>query len=374
MIIIDYIVPFLVILSLLVFIHEMGHFWVARRCGVRVEVFSIGFGPELFGWNDRHGTRWRFAAVPLGGYVRFFGDADAASTPGAESTQMTPEERAVSFHHKSLRRRVAIVAAGPAANFLFAIVLAAGLYATVGQPHTPPVVGSVVEGGSAAAAGIEPGDRFVRLGGSRVERFEDIQRTVQLRPGEPLQTVIMRDGREIAMILTPERIEREDRFGNIHYFGQIGIQRTGIEVVRRDPATATWEGVKYTVTMTGTIIRVVGQMISGTRSVDELGGVVRIAHISGEVAQISIVAVVNFMILLSINLGLINLFPIPMLDGGHLLFYAAEWVRGRPLGPRAQEYGFRIGFALVVTLMLFATWNDLVHFQVVDFVKSLISS
>lgn len=374
MILIDYILPFLVILSFLVFIHEMGHFWVARRCGVRVEVFSIGFGPELFGWNDRQGTRWRFAAVPLGGYVRFFGDADAASTPGAESSTMTPEERAVSFHHKSLGRRAAIVAAGPAANFLLAVVLAAGLYAIVGQPHTPPDVGAVVEDGAAAAAGIEPGDRFIRLGGSRVERFEDIQRIVQLRPGEPLNAVIERGDGRLDIVLVPDRIEREDRFGNVHAFGQIGIQRTGVEIVRRDPATAVWEGAKYTVVMTGTILRVVGQMIAGTRSVDELGGVVRIAHISGEVAQISIVAVVNFMILLSINLGLINLFPIPMLDGGHLLFYAAEWIRGRPLGPRAQEYGFRIGFALVVALMLFATWNDLVHFQVVDFLTSLISS
>lgn len=372
MVLVEYIIPFLVILSVLIFIHELGHFWVARRCGVRVEVFSIGFGPEIFGWNDRRGTRWRVSALPLGGYVKMFGDQGVASQPGGD--ELSEAERAVAFHTKPLSQRAAIVAAGPAANFLLAIVLAALLFSTIGQPHTPAVVGDVVPESAAATAGVEPGDKFVSLGGNRVERFEDVQRIVQLRPGEPLRARVERDGQIVTLEITPERIAREDNFGNVHEVGRIGIQRSGLETVRRDPATAVWEATKYTAVMTGTILDVVWQMITGTRSTDELGGVLRIAHLSGEVAQISVVAVVNFMILLSINLGLINLFPIPMLDGGHLVFYAIEAIRGRPLGPRAQEYGFRIGFALVIALMLFATWNDLQYFQVVDFVRTLVSS
>lgn len=369
----EYIVPFLAILTVLVFVHELGHFWVARRNGVRVEVFSVGFGPELFGFTDRAGTRWKFSAIPLGGYVKMFGDAGAASTPGDDLPQMSPEEKALAFHHKRLGQRAAIVAAGPAANFLFAIVLAALLFMTVGRPFTPPEVGSVLPESAAARAGLQPGDRIVGLGGSRIDRFEDIQRIVQLNPGTPLTAVIERDGERLTLTVTPERHEEIDRFGNVHVFGRLGIARSGLETVRLGPLEALWAAGEHTVVMTRMILHVVGQMITGARPADEIGGVVRIAHLSGEVSQVGLVAVVNFMIMLSINLGLINLFPIPMLDGGHLLFYAIEAIRGRPLGPRAQEYGFRIGFALVIGLMLFATWNDLVYFRVVDFVKQIAS-
>lgn len=370
---IDYFIPFLAILTVLVFVHELGHFWVARRCGVRVEVFSIGFGPELFGLTDRSGTRWKFSAIPLGGYVKMFGDAGAASMPGEGLREMAPEERAFAFHHKSLGQRTAIVAAGPAANFLFAILVAAGLFMTVGRPFTPPEVGSVVPDSVAARAGLQPGDRIVSLGGSRIDRFEDIQRIVQLSPGEPLEAVIERDGTQIRLTVTPERHEETDRFGNVHAFGRLGIARAGLETVRLGPFAALWAATENTFVVSGTILKVVGQMIVGSRPSDELGGVVRIAQLSGEVSQIGVVAVLNFMIMLSINLGLINLFPVPMLDGGHLMFYAIEAVRGRPLGERAQEFGFRIGFALVIALMLFATWNDLVYFRVVDFVKQIAS-
>ena len=370
---IEYIVPFLLILTVLVFVHEMGHFWVARRNGVRVETFSVGFGPEIVGFTDRHGTRWKFSAIPLGGYVKMFGDAGAASTPGAELSRMSDAERAVAFHHKRLGQRAAIVAAGPIANFLFAIIVAAILFMVAGRPFTPPEVGSVVAGSAAERAGIQAGDRVVELDGSRIERFEDIQRIIQLSPGERLDAAVDRDGTVIRLSVVPDRQEETDRFGNVHVFGRLGIQRAGLETVRLNPIEAVSAAVEHTFVTVATILKVVGQMITGTRPADELGGVVRIAHLSGEVTQVGLVAVVNFMIMLSINLGLINLFPIPMLDGGHLLFYAIEAVRGRPLGERAQEYGFRIGFALVIGLMLFATWNDLVYFRVVNLVKQIAS-
>lgn len=371
--ILGYILPFLAILTVLVFVHEMGHFWVARRCGVKVEVFSIGFGPELFGWNDRHGTRWRFSAIPLGGYVRMFGDAGAASNPGRDLDAMSPEDRARSFHHKGLAQRAAVVAAGPAANFLLAIILGAGLFMTAGRPFTPPEVGMVMPDSPAEAAGLRPGDVIVKLDGAAIDRFEDIQRIVQLNPQVPLQILVDRDGSPVSMTVTPAMQEQVDRFGNTHRFGQLGIARGGLEVVRLGPLEAVGAAVENTITMSATILKVVWQMIVGARSADELGGVARIAHLSGEVTQVGIVAVVNFMMLLSINLGLINLFPVPMLDGGHLMFYAVEAIRGRPMGERAQEYGFRIGFGLVLALMLFATWNDLVYFRVVDFVRQIAS-
>ncbi|HEX2280774.1 MAG TPA: RIP metalloprotease RseP, partial [Thermomicrobiales bacterium] len=365
--------PFLLILTVLVFVHELGHFWVARRTGVRVEVFSIGFGPELIGFTDRLGTRWKFSALPLGGYVKMFGDSGAASTPGEELRSMTPEERDLAFHHKRLGQRAAIVAAGPIANFLFAIICAAILFMSVGRPFTPPEIGSVLPGSAAERAGLQPGDRFVQLDGSRIDAFEEIQRIVQLSPGEPLAARIKRSDDILEMTLVPERHEETDRFGNIHVVGRLGIARAGLETVRLNPFEAVVASVEHVFVTTGMILKVVGQMISGSRGADEIGGIVRIAHLSGEVSQVGIVAVVNFMIMLSINLGLINLFPIPMLDGGHLLFYAIEGIRGRPLGERAQEYGFRIGFALVIGLMLFATWNDLVYFRVVHLVKQIAS-
>jgi regulator of sigma E protease len=351
----------------------MGHFLVARWNGVRVEVFSVGFGPELFGLTDRAGTRWKFSAIPLGGYVKMYGDAGVASTPDGKLSEMDESDRAKAFHHKRLSQRAAIVAAGPAANFLFAIVLSAIMFMSIGRPFTPPEVGAVVTESAAAEAGLLPGDRITRLYGSSIDRFEDIQRIVRLNPGTPMDAVVERDGSLIDLTIVPERYEHTDNFGNVHAIGRLGISRSSVESVRLGPLQAVGAGVQETWQTTGMILEVVWQMISGNRPADELGGVVRIAHLSGEVSQVGIVAIVGFMVMLSINLGLINLFPIPMLDGGHLLFYAIEAVRGKPLGERAQEYGFRIGFACVIALMLFATWNDLVHFRVVDFVRQIVS-
>jgi regulator of sigma E protease len=370
---VDYFLPFLVILTVLVFVHELGHYLVARANGVRVEVFSIGFGPELFGWNDRAGTRWKFSVVPLGGYVKMFGDADAASMPGDRFAQMSDAERNVSFHHKRLPQRVAVVAAGPVANFVFAVVVLAGLFMTVGQPFTPPGVGQVEAGSAAQSAGLKSGDVIVAIDGSQIERFEDIQRVVRLNTGEPMKMLVRRGDHELTVAVTPRVTTFTDRFGNEHKIGLLGIERSGVNYVRRNPASALWDAGQETWSLTSGTLEAAWQMLIGLRPTDELGGPLRIAQMSGEVAQGGIVAVLWFLAVLSINLGLINLFPIPVLDGGHLLFYAAEAVRGRPLGQRAQEYGFRVGLALVLTLMVFATWNDLVHLRVVAYIKGLMT-
>ena len=364
---VDYLIPFIMILSVLVFVHEYGHFWVARRCGVFVEVFSIGFGRELFGWHDRRGTRWRVAILPLGGYVRMRGDGDEASSPDDQAVaRMSEAERATAFPGQPVLNRMAIVAAGPAANILFAIVVMAFMFMTVGQSYTPAVVGEILPDTPAATAGLQPGDRFVSLDGQVVQRFEDLQRIVSLRPGEELLAEIDRDGRIVQIPLTPERIERPDSFGNPQAFGRIGVARTGYESVRHDPFSAIIEATHQSWVLTGTIIDVVWQIVSGTRPANEIGGVARIAHMSGEVTQIGSVAILHFMVLLSLNLALINLLPVPMLDGGHLLFFAIEALRGKPLPERVRDAGLRIGFGMVIALMVFASWNDLVYFRVLD--------
>jgi len=368
-----YVLPFLGILTVLVFVHEMGHFLVARRNGVHVEVFSIGFGPEIFGWTDRAKTRWKFSLIPLGGYVRMFGDANAASQPSTDQAELTDEERAVSFHCKRLSQRAWIVAAGPFANFIFAIILLAGLFATVGQPFTPPVVGEVVPDSAAAKAGILPGDRFVTVDGSNIERFEDVQQIIRLNPDRQIEIVVQRDGRDVVLSAVPALTELTDNFGNRQKIGLLGVTRSGVEYATYDPLTAVWRAARETVSLSVGTLQAVGQIVVGARSTDELGGPLRIAQMSGQVAETGFVTVIWFMAVLSINLGLINLFPIPMLDGGHLLFYGIEAVQGRPLGERAQEYGFRIGLALVFSLILFVTWNDLVNLGVFDFIRGLVT-
>jgi regulator of sigma E protease len=375
----NYGVMFLVVLTILVFVHEMGHFLVARRNGVRVEVFSIGFGPEVLGRTDRHGTRWKFSLIPLGGYVKMYGDAGAASTPGTGLDRMSAAERAVSFHHKRVGQRMAIVAAGPAANFLFAILALAFMFMVYGQPYTPPVIREVLPEGAAAEAGMKPGDRILSMDGRDTPRFEDVLGVIVMNPGRTVSMLVERvevEGAEptrLELTVTPRAEKMEDRFGNIHTIGRLGVMRGNDEYRRQTPLTAIWEAGKETLRLTEGTLDAVWQMALGMRSTNELGGPIRIAQMSGQVAQTGFVTMIWFVAVLSINLGLINLFPIPMLDGGHLLYYAVEAVRGRPLGERAQEYGFRVGLALVLTLMVFATWNDLVQLRVVDFVKGVLS-
>lgn len=364
---------FLGLLTALVFIHEFGHYYVARRNGVRIEVFSIGFGPEIFGWYDKSGTRWKLSAIPLGGYVKMFGDSDATSVMGDQFRPMTEAERAVSFHHKRLGQRAAIVSAGPIANFIFAITVFTGIFATVGQPYAPPVIGDIEPKSAAEEGGLKAGDRFLSIDGSGVSRFEELQQAVLLNTGKPMTFVVSRDGRELTVTVTPHLTETTDRFGNAHRMPLLGVKRYGIDYVRLSPPKAFTHAIQETWDLSAGALTALGQIISGSRSSDELSGPLGIAKMSGEVAEGGLVSILGFAALISVNLGLINLFPVPVLDGGHLLFYAAEALRGRPLGQRAQEYGFRVGLALVLMLMVLATWNDLVHLKVIQFFKGLIT-
>jgi regulator of sigma E protease len=361
-----YAVSFLLVLTVLVFFHELGHFWVARRNGVRVETFSIGFGQELFGFNDRHGTRWKFSLLPLGGYVKMFGEGDALPTSDGKERVLTPEERAVSFSQKTVGQRAAIVVAGPVANFLLAIVLLAILFIGYGTPSNENIVGEVVANGAAAQAGVLSGDRIVEIDGQRVERFDQVSAQVKAAGDNPMKLVIDRDG---------QRVEITARAAVPADAGPEGRKQLGISsaYVRSDPLTAVGDAVQQTWRMTGLILRALGEVITGERSAKELGGVLTIGKLAGDAANMGLDWLLNFAALLSINLGLINLFPIPMLDGGHLAFYAVEAVRGRPLGLRAQEWGFRVGLALVLSLMLFATWNDLVNLKVLAYLKNLVT-
>lgn len=361
------------VLSVVVFVHEWGHYWVARRAGVRIEAFSIGFGPEVYGFYDKAGTRWKISALPFGGYVKMFGDADAASTPGSDLPTMTAEEKAVSFHHKPLAVRAAVVAAGPLINFLFAIVALTVLYATAGQSYTPPEIGSVQPGGAAERAGLQPGDVVRSINGDTIKRFEEIRLAVVMNPGVSLPMEVERNGRRIELTAVPETLETADGSGASHRVGRLGVASGKVEHVVHDPLTAAWEALReISGIVTGTFTAL-GQMIEGSRGAEELGGPLRIAQMSGEAAKSGAYTLIWFTAFMSVNLGLINLMPVPVLDGGHLMFYLIEAVRGRPLEPRLQEYGFRIGLALVLSLMVFATWNDLLWFRVVDFFMRLIS-
>lgn len=462
-------IPFLLVLTLLVFVHEWGHYIVARMCGVKIQVFSIGFGKEIFGFTDKAGTRWKFAMVPLGGYVKMFGDTDPASAGHSEEIKeeediparpMSEEEKKNAFFAKPLWQRAAIVFGGPAVNFLFAIFLFIGLYYTLGKPVTPPVATAVIEGSAAEKAGFQPHDKIISINGNQVNRFDQVRRSVMISMDEPLEITVLRDGRKINLKAKPSVLEAEDRFGFKHSRGMLGIigPNNGIQIsnilsvngestdgdVKRtkellasnfgqtfhirldragegdsliiqpekefieylfkntkeqlgsapltdsmtDTTTApvsdnkilfiaenkqtqeivsfgllesfvaaskeTWDITKGTLTA-------LGQMFTGTRSATELGGIIRIGAIAGDMAQAGLIALISFTAILSINLGLINLFPIPMLDGGHLVFYALEGLKGSPVSEQIQEYAFRLGLIILVGIMLFANLNDIVQ-------------
>ena len=357
-----YVVPFLFVLTIVVFFHELGHFLVARWCGVRVLTFSIGFGPELLGFNDRHGTRWKLSAIPLGGYVKFFGDENAASVPDSETiSQMSEEERRESFFFKPVPQRAAIVAAGPIANFLLAIVIFAGVFTFYGKQATPARVETVQPSSAAQAAGFKPADLIVSINGKKIETFTDMQRVVSASAGEALDIEVDRGGARLRLKATPALTELKDNFGNVHRIGVLGITGAREPPVRVDPLTAVKLGVEETWFVVERTLSYIGGVVTGRESADQLGGPIRIAQVSGQVATAGFVALIHLAAVLSISIGLLNLFPIPLLDGGHLLFYAIEAVRGRPLSDRAQEVGFRIGLAIVLLLMIFATFNDILH-------------
>jgi regulator of sigma E protease len=359
-------ISFLVVLTVVVFIHEFGHFWVGRLCGVGVTAFSIGFGRELIGWTDRKGTRWKISAIPLGGYVKFVGDLNAASVPDQDQLDRMPlEQRAISFPHQNVAKRAAIVAAGPIANFILAIAIFAGFNYFNGRQVLEPRIEAVQPGSAAEKAGFQSKDLILTVDGRQIQTFADMQLIVSSSAGEPLNFTVERNGQAVALTATPNFVERTSPFGK-QRIGLLGVEAS------RDPSAikrltyTPWGAVKAAVVETWNLVdrtlNFIRRLVMGWESADQLSGPIGIARASGTAFDVggvySLVSLIGFM---SVSIGLINLFPIPLLDGGHLLFYAIEAVRGRPLSEKAQEIGFRIGFALVAMLMLFATWNDLVH-------------
>lgn len=358
------IIAFVAVIGPLVFVHELGHYLVGRFFGVKAETFSIGVGKELAHWIDGQGTRWRLAALPLGGYVKFRGDMDASSRPDAGWLELPPQERSECFPSKPLWQRALIVAAGPAINFLFAIVVLAGFAVLYGQNIAPPVANRMLDGAAAQQAGMRTGDRILSIDGRNIERFDQVTQAVFYRPGEDANFVIQRDG---AVMRLPIKIgvrKEVDRFGNEYRIGLIGIQSAPPELWEVSLLEAPGVAIERTGAIVRLMVSTLGQVITGRRSLEELGGPLKIAQISGEQAGRGVEDFIFFMALISINLGFINLLPIPMLDGGHLLFYGIEAIQRKPVSPVVQEWAFRSGLALLLTVMLFVTFNDLSSFGV----------
>lgn len=362
-----YALPFLFVLTLVVFVHEWGHYKVGRWCGVDVQVFSIGFGKEMFGWTDKHGTRWRFAAVPLGGYVKFAGDANAASAaPDQDALAgMTQEQRQRTLPGAPLGRRAAIVAAGPIANFIFAILVFAAIAVTFGKTVIAPRVDRVFPASAAESAGLRTGDLIVAIDGVPVTSFDEVRRIVSINADHTLDVALDRDGARMTLKVTPTLIERRHPLG-VERIGAIGISAANRPEDVRTRSFGPIEAVAYGAQESWFIVTrtfdYLGKLITGREKADQLSGVIHIAEVSGHVASTGgLLSLLTLAAVLSVSIGLMNLFPIPMLDGGHLVFYAAEAVRGRPLSERVQEYAFRAGIAFVLMLTVFVTWNDIMR-------------
>lgn len=363
---IGYLVPFLFVLTIVVFFHELGHFLVARWCGIKVDAFSIGFGRELVGWNDRKGTRWKLSLIPLGGYVKFAGDENAASVPDRERiAAMSPEERNGAFVAKPVWQRAAVVFAGPFANFILSVVIFAMIFMAFGKIVTAPVVETVRPDSAAQVGGLQAGDLILSVDGAEIETFSDLQRIVSVSADVPLVLEVERNSSVVTLTVTPELRELTDRFGNVQRIGLLGVSRSpkqeDLIQVTYGPFEAIAEGTRETVFIAGRTLDYLWGVLSGREAADQLGGPIRVAQVSGQVATQGIVPLLSLAAVLSISIGLLNLMPIPMLDGGHLVYYFAEAVRGKPLSERVQDYGFRIGIGIVLLLMVFATWNDVVH-------------
>ncbi len=350
---------FLVCIGPLIFLHEMGHYLVGRWCGIKAEVFSIGFGREVAGWTDKRGTRWKIGWLPLGGYVRFAGDVDEASTPNDIWKALPEAERDVTFHSKPVWKRALTVAAGPFANFLVAVAIFMGLTAAYGVVRAPSIVGGITAQSSAARAGFLVGDKITSVDGRTISEFRDIGNYVMLRPKQLMTFELIRNGKEVQIIAAPDEVALSDNFGNKSSIGRMGMASGKLEIVHPSlleiPSVAvrqTWEVLRST--MDG-----LGQIVVGTRSLKELGGPIQTAKMSGQIATMGGIAFLSFMAFVSINLGFINLLPIPMLDGGSLFFYGVEAIIRRPVTQVAQEWAFKFGFMMLVSLMLFATFNDL---------------
>jgi len=354
---------FLFVITVVVFFHELGHFAVARFFGAKVDVFSIGFGKEIAGFHDRHGTRWRISWLPIGGYVKFAGDADAASTPDRNAVvQANATERSQMMVFKPVGQRAAVAAAGPIANFLLAIVLFTGLFLYSGQTLTAPVIGQVNKASPAERAGIRSGDTVVRIDGRSVESFDQLPEIISMSAGQTLTMDLLRAGQPVSVQVTPERLRIKDFLGQETETAVIGVRQSAdAPLITRsyNPLQAIGAACGRTWDVITLSLKGMGQLITGRASLDQLRGPAGIAQITKKVAEFGILPLISLMAVLSVSIGLINLFPIPMLDGGHLLYYAFEAILGRPLGERVQDVGFRLGLVLVLGLMLLATWNDI---------------
>lgn len=370
-----YLPSFLIVLGIVVFVHEWGHYIVAKMCGVKVESFSLGFGPEIFGFYDRSGTRWKISLLPLGGYVKMFGDADPASTPDEKVYQMSDAEKRVAFFYQPVAARAAIVFAGPAINFIFTFIVFMFLFTLQGQPFTPPRLGEVMEGSPAALAGLKPGDVIQKIDNVAITRFEEIRREVSAARTESLKLVVDRAGAMVELTVTPKIAEVKDRFGSVHKVSQIGVKAEAgkMEYRKLELVPAVGATVNEMGSMVTTTLKAIGQIVMGTRGTEELGGPLRIAEMSGKVGKEGIVPLIWFMAVISLSLGLFNLFPIPLLDGGHLFFYAIEAIKGSPVHESIMDFTSRIGYALIIGMMIFFTWNDLVQLRVVSYVVGLFS-
>lgn len=359
-----YALPFLFILTVVVFVHEYGHYKVGRWCGVDVTTFSIGFGRELFGWTDKHGTRWRFAAIPLGGYVKFAGDSNAASVPDAGGVaQLSEEERRRTLPGAPVGRRAAIVAAGPIANFIFSILVFAAIVMAFGKATISPRVDRVNAGSAAEQAGLVPGDLILSIDGRAVATFDEVRRIVSVNAENQLSFVVQRNGEEIRAAVTPALVERRNPLG-VERLGIIGVTAANrpedVRQVSYGPIEAIGHGVSESWFIVTRTFDYLGKLITGREKADQLSGVIHIAEVSGHVASTGgFISLLTLAAVLSVSIGLMNLFPVPMLDGGHLVFYAYEALRGRPASEKVQEYAFRAGIALVLMLTVFVTWNDI---------------
>lgn len=357
-------IPFLFVLMVVVFVHEMGHYLVGRWCGIGVKAFSIGFGPEIFGFNDRRGTRWKLSAIPLGGYVKFVGDMNATSTPDSQEIErLSDAEKAVAFHTQPVWKRALTVFAGPFFNFLLTIAVFAVMFMLYGRYVMEPMVAEVRPDSPAAVAGFQPGDRFITVDGTRVETFADVQRLVSGRAGDPIVFVMLRGEEEVTLVATPTVMEQTDALGNVVKTGAIGVvnnealgQPRHIAYGPVGAMTAAVEETGYIIVRTGQFLK---RFVVGREDRCQLGGPVRIADMAGKAAKLGFEWLVQLVALLSVGIGILNLLPIPPLDGGHLAFYAAEAAIGRPVSERAMEAVYRVGFLLVLTFMGFVFWNDL---------------
>lgn len=360
-----YVVPFVVVLGILVFVHELGHFAVARMCGVKVDVFSIGFGKELWGRRDKQGTYWKIAAVPLGGYCQFVGDDDASSAGDGKASELSEEEKKFTFQYQSPAKKLVIALAGPVSNYLFAILIFAGIFFFLGKINFPPVVGEVFENSAAAKAGIVANDRILTINGNKIDSFDDIRKEVDLTVGNEVVVELLRDGREIRLQFPLIEMEVPEANGEMTKRPMLGVKSVNVIELDHEKLSlpqSLKEAFMEAWNVTEATLRGVGQMITGKRSGEEIGGVIRIAEMSGDISkQNGILDLVVFMALLSINLGLINLFPIPVLDGGHIVIYLAEIAVGKEINTQIKDALFKVGFSLIIALMIFATWNDFVR-------------